>query len=134
VFPLEAFGFLLGLDAGTNAEIVDIWFPEDIEKYSTRVSVQPQYSWLVEALEHAHAQDLTILGDWHSHPYKKTDWAPEMDESVGPSPSDLKGQRTLAGITAIHETPKGRKFAKTHFWGPIARVETIVTNGLCKEK
>lgn len=129
-FPRETFALLLGEDAGTNSVVTDLYFPENVAQHATNVSVEYQPLWLIDAMEYAGAHSLDVLGDWHSHPYRSGEEVFILEDCAAPSGGDLESQRMITGITALHEKPSGRKYAKTRFWGPIVHVETVVTHGL----
>ena len=126
-FPREYYGVLLGVDCGTKIELVDIYVPEDLDKFCTEKYVFFQEEWFVDAAEYGKEVGGTIVGDIHSHPYTKEYLKTVVQPlDCGPSETDLcrfPGWRGLTGLVIITESKKGRLSSRVFFWGPMIPVE-----------
>ena len=132
VFPLEAWGYLLGMNGTEALEIVDIWIPEDLEKYAKKDKVDPPSHWPIQALEYCEEHDLTPLGSIHSHPYmydelhhngKRICVNPDHATSEADSLSGITTQ--VHAICRILQSKSGRLTATIKFWGPEIPVKEI---------
>lgn len=129
VFPLESWGYILGHETLDALEIVDIWLPEDIEKYAKVDRVDPPKHWPIKVLEYCEEHDITALGSIHSHPYTYAELqhkgykAHLPDHSTSESDA-LYGLTTrLHAICRILESRTGRLRATIKFWGPELPVQ-----------
>jgi proteasome lid subunit RPN8/RPN11 len=124
-FPNEAYAFLLGHTDEEKIIIDSLFYPTDVDSYCTPGAVDVQWSWYMEARREAKRNNLTIVGDIHSHPYKKH--AKHIDAS--PSETDwdgLVGGHIMA-ICGIKQLQNGHLRARTKFWGPMPQVKVKTT-------
>lgn len=84
LFPNEAYALILGvrLDDG-SLEIKDLFIPEDIQKYSTPEFVNVPDEWFRKAHELAFYSNSIVLGDIHSHCYRKNEGITDATPSEG---------------------------------------------------
>lgn len=126
-FPKETIGYLLGHDAGTNVEVVDVWTPADIAKHCGTGHIYIQPAWAFDLIEYAFDEGLEILGTWHSHPWQAKDLA-NYSPSAEPSETDLGyGSNLIQGICLVTEGPSGRLRSRLRFYGPMLGLRHAVT-------
>lgn len=132
IFPLEAWGYLLGTTQDNCLEITDIWIPEDLKKYAKKDQVDPPAHWPILALEYCEEHELTPLGSIHSHPYmydelhynnKRICANPDHATSEADSLSGITTQ--VHAICRILQSKSGRLTATVKFWGPEIPVKEI---------
>ncbi len=127
-FPRETFAYLLGQDAGDQVHIEDLWFPEDVHVHSSEDMVDVQPHWEFEAGAHAREEGLEVVGDIHSHPFRRRETQGTVPGRE-PSEGDLeRGVRRLTGICTVVESKRGLR-ASIRFWWVPTRVRLRVTNG-----
>ena len=127
VFPLEAYGFLIGETVGNVNHVEDLWLPtaEQHAKQARPDCIAVPEGWGVEALEAASDEGLYVLGDIHSHPLPYATHRGEDFEAV-PSEGDYRhGWPGLCGITSIRQTQSGRLYTRTRFYGPTAKITIL---------
>lgn len=121
-YPKEIYAYLLGQDAGTYYLIEDLYFPEKVIESTTKNAVYMQDWWPSEVKEYAKENDLSILGDIHSHPRNFKKWKGLMSE-VTPSEGDyVDGWHGLCGICAVIQTRGGSLRSKIAFYGPTSKI------------
>jgi proteasome lid subunit RPN8/RPN11 len=121
-FPNECYGVLFGevTNGGLSHDITDVWFPPDIEKYSTPMQVTIPVHWWDRAMLYAAPKRLMMCGDVHSHCFTRGEpWlgcgAPsETDYDSSP----LSGHH-LQGIVLVREQKNKHKRATLRFWPNI---------------
>ncbi len=126
-YPNEAFSVLIGHDCGTLIEVVDLYTPENIERHTTKYGFDIKPEWWFHAYEKAKEEDLTIVGDIHSHCF-------DLKESKGPiklepTPSELDlidGLLHISGICLITQGVTGKLRSRIRMWGPQVRVDTEI--------
>ena len=124
-FPNEAYAYLLGHNDGEKIIVDSLFYPTDVDSFCSPGAVDVQHDWWYEAKREAKRLDLTIIGDIHSHPYKKN--AKNTDTS--PSETDwdgLVGGHIMA-ICVIKQLNNGHLRARTKFWGPMPQVKVKTT-------
>jgi proteasome lid subunit RPN8/RPN11 len=124
VWPIEAYGFLLGHGHGALYFIDGLWLPslDHLRRFSTENGVIVPNRWAAEALEHAAENECRVLGDIHSHPMP---FATHRGQEYEATPSEgdyAQGWPGLCGITSVAEDSRGRKYCRTRIYGPSARV------------
>lgn len=116
-FPLEWLSYVLGENAGTNQEIHQLFTPADLTKYSTKDKIEVPAHWLLEALDLAESEGLSVLGDIHSHPFDRLweGWDIERQLSESDIDSTILG---LAGVVVVRENKDGKlRCSEPRFWG-----------------
>lgn len=123
-WPKESFAYILGNEGPGYLEISDIWIPEDIDKFTTKMTICLQDHWAVQVIDYCEDHDLTPLGSLHSHPYSYAEMTVKGKKVCTPDHSTSEGD-ALCGITSkIHgicrvlESKRGRLTATIRFWGP----------------
>lgn len=133
-FPKETLAYLLGYDLGARLEITRLWVPgpELMTATLNSVTLEDHIDW--EACQAARDEDpdLCVLGDLHSHPFRRDDVLHCRRANLQPSaaPSDVdwhhrSGLRWITGICLITEGPAGRLTTRFRYWGPLPRVEIL---------
>lgn len=126
VFPLEAFAYLLGRDAGDLIEIEDLFIPNDLVDWVTPTSVSISDLWLPAAKKQAKEGGLKVVGDIHSHAYKHYELG-KMKPGCVPSAIDMEeGMQTVTGICDVLEGKTGKLRSDIRFWGPMFPVRTWI--------
>ena len=124
-FPNEAYAYLLGHHEGEKIIVDSLFYPTDADLFCgpNFVTVQPE--WWGEAKKEAKRTDTKIIGDIHSHPYKKH--AKNTDTS--PSETDWEGlvDGHIMAICVIKQLQNGHLRARTRFWGPMPQVKVKQT-------
>lgn len=122
-FPFEHFAFLLGSGENGAITINELFFPSDVEKYCRPSHVLVQAAWYKEARKYCKKTGLSIVADYHSHPYSSKE---RLLFKPDASPSELDYE-TIAGqvmaICLITECKDGRLRARTEFFGPMPQVK-----------
>lgn len=124
-FPNEAYAYLLGHTEGEKIIVDSLFYPTNVDSFCSAAAVDVQNKWWYEAKREAKRTDLTIVGDIHSHPYKKhakhTDTSPSETDWDG-----LVGGHIMA-ICVIKQLQNGHLRARTKFWGPMPQVKVKTT-------
>lgn len=125
-YPRETFAYLLGHALGDLYVIEDIWIPPDVGNHTTRVAVFIQDSWLTDAAEFAKEEELSVIGDIHSHPRPFKVWRGQLSE-VTPSAGDhaTGWGNGICGICVVTELKSGKLRTRVKFYPPVYRVEEI---------
>ncbi len=124
LFPKELFAYLLGNETIDGLEIIDIWIPEDIEKYAKTDHIMLQDAWAGQVLEYCEDHDVTPLGSLHSHPYSYFELhtrgkrVENPDHSTSEADADCGLTSRVHGICRILQSKTGRLTATIKFWGP----------------
>jgi len=136
VFPRECYGILLGTVAGDSVVVDEIWIPpvEELRAFATptEVTTEGVTKWYLDAIERAREEDLTIVGDVHSHPYPWSTYGGQNKDRTQ-SESDLESQEfsnpLVCGICTISEQARegGRLRASFRWWGRTISLETRYT-------
>ncbi len=99
-FPVECFCFLLGTIEQEKIKITEIFYPKGFEEFCS----------------------LTVIGDWHSHPWKHSELKQHNNASVDAAPSQTDWENVqgiVTGICLIIEMKNHKLRAKSTFWGPL---------------
>src|ERR1017187_5039090 len=127
-YPREAYAYLLGILAGDHVHIEDLYIPEGADRYATDERVNVLDHWIVEALEAAREEDLTVVGDIHSHPYPLQE-ADGRRLDCSQSEADIDRPRLLiAGVCVVQQIKWRGKVtlrASIRYWGPTLRIQRI---------
>jgi len=126
-FPNETFAYLLGRIEGEGEKIVvdGLYYPQNTEEFCGPNFVYVQDDWIKEAKKEAKNLGMIVLGDIHSHPYKKH--AKNTDTS--PSEADWESMEygQIMAICVIKQLKNGHLRARTRFWGPMPQVKVKQT-------
>jgi hypothetical protein len=126
-FPKETFAYLIGHAAGDNVEIVELFVPDDVDRYATPGRIHPHPHWHDEARSYAQEHLAEVIGDIHSHPYRRSELGTLIPDR-SQSEQDLdSGGSWISGICVVTEGKDKRRRARVRFWGPIVPViENII--------
>lgn len=138
-FPREEFALLLGRrgqDADFwSVEVEKVYFPEGRQAHCSSGSVYTQDSWYVKAKKAAAADGLELVGDIHSHTWRKDHVV--KGHSCAPSEDDVdhsglilpftEGRIAIFGICSVLETKRGLQ-AKLRFYPAVPRTDLKVVD------
>ena len=122
-FPKEAYGLLLGTLAGDSVHVDDIWTPSEASarKNFRRRSVFFDPEWVHELKDFAQEEELMIVGDFHSHPYRNVELSVEPIQSS--YDIDMGGKHAVFGVVNVVETATGRLSTRLRWWGLSLKVK-----------
>lgn len=127
-FPKETFAYLLGRLTDDKIHIEQLFFPVDVNQFCNHNTVNVQNHWAKEARREAKHQELVIIGDIHSHPFKnKQTKIYSMDAAPGEADWEALEDGHIMGICLVAELKNGNLRARTKFWGPIPQVKVKQT-------
>ena len=124
VWPREAYAILLGTHDAGQYIIGDIHFPLGWQDDAREDGSQISAAWWDEAARIAEVQDVSVLGDIHSHPHEK----PRVETDCALSQQDQArfDEDWLQGIMTVTKCPSGSFRTRHHFWIPGPRVTTTI--------
>lgn len=123
-FPNEAWGLLVGQVVGWSVHVDGLWLPpeEEVRKGGcfkpAEIFVRPE--WLVDAREHAKEEELSVVGDFHSHPYVYGEG--RVDPVQSAYDLDCADRHLIFGIVNVEETKTKRLRTRCRWWGPSVKV------------
>lgn len=123
-FPKECYGILLGVDCGTNIEIVEIYYPGF---KSTPSYVLTEAQGFVEAEEYSKENELSVVGTIHSHPYGHHEGHSGKDHSQSEADYYHAPALKVHGICKITQSATGRLRSSIKFWGQLLNIDTEIT-------
>ena len=112
-YPNEIFAFLLGEKIGETYNIQKLYFPQS--KSSTKEVCFELYTAIQEAFEEAGEDNLTILGDVHSHPGFFDASPSEHDWDNNKIFEEFYIKSPITGILAIFAS-KGKLRTRLRYW------------------
>ena len=123
-FPKEYFCLVLGRRYGESLEILDLWHPPmpELLENAEPGSVTQKKEWVTQAMEAAARKRAIVIGNIHTHTFRKGEREIEPIQSIG----DLQGWTDLdliAGVMNVVERRNGRKHCSSLvFYGPTEPV------------
>ena len=116
----EEYAILMGLDELSGLTVQEFFFPGNRARFCSENHIKIQKSWFKEAQIYAYANNMTLLGDIHSHP----------SGELGPSECDIDNQTNTSfqifGICGLFETKTGLR-ARIRFWPSLRTIKIKVT-------
>lgn len=133
-FPREEYAIILGkATKGGVYRPSFLYFPPDREPYCTEDKVDVQYLWWDSARKAAKDQNLSILGDLHSHPWPEG-WEP--NKTCEPSAADLdrwwflhkktRRKNPIMGICSVFPSARGLE-CLFRFWSAPEQPELVIS-------
>jgi hypothetical protein len=127
-FPREFVAFVVGRrNQQGGLDVVDMYFPADQAKQATDSYIEIPQRWWTEAMEFAASRKLIVIGNVHTHVYRRDEPLFEPVQSMGDLANWDNVVDFIAGIANVIEGADGKKrCSDISFYGPPNPVEVTL--------